>query len=260
MGNAGPHGAVIDLAGKTAIVTGASRGIGRAIAVGYAAAGADVALIARSPDALAEVGEEVQRAGRRAVVLPCDVTDRDAVRRMVDAAVRGLGHIDVLVNNAGGTAFRAPFTEVRHAGWDKVMRLNLDSIVQVTQAVGPHLLERGSGAVVVVSSVAGQVATPELTPYGAAKAAAISLTKSLAAEWARAGVRVNALCPGWVATELSRALWDDEELSRQTLGPVPMGRWARPEEMVGPAIFLASDAASFVTGQALFVDGGMTVW
>ncbi len=249
---------MIDLAGKTALVTGASRGIGRAIAVGYAQAGADLALSARSAEALAETVAAVEALGRKAFVLPADVTDRDAVQGMVRDAIAALGHLDVVVNNAGGTAFMAPFTELRFDGWTKVMRLNTESIVHVMQAVGPHLLERGSGSVVNVASVAALGGTPALAPYGASKAAVVNLTQSVAIEWAGRGVRVNALCPGWTATDLNRALWEDEATSNAMTAHIPMGRWGRAEEMVGAAVFLASDSASYVTGQTLVVDGGLT--
>lgn len=245
-----------DLTGRTALVTGASRGIGRAIALGFAGAGADVALVARDETTLGEVAREVEKAGRTAHVLPCDVTDRDRVTAMVADAVEALGHVDVVVNNAGGTAFMVPFPDIRFAGWEKVMRLNVDSIVHVTQAIAPHLLERRSGSVINVASVAGLSGTPMITPYGASKAAVVSLTKSLAMEWGHAGVRVNALCPGWTATDLNRNLWQNDETSRAMTSRIPLGRWGRAEEMVGPALFLASDASSFVTGHALVVDGG----
>jgi NAD(P)-dependent dehydrogenase (short-subunit alcohol dehydrogenase family) len=249
----------LGLAGKKAVITGASRGIGRAIAQAYAQAGADVALVARDAAKLAEVQSLVEAAGRKAVVITCDVTDRDAVISMVDEAIAALGHIDVLVNNAGGTSFMVPFTDLRFSGWEKVMRLNVDSVVHACQAVGRHMLERQSGSIINVASVAALTATPSLSPYGASKAAVVSLTKTLAAEWAADGIRVNALCPGWTATDLNRNLWENEEASAVLLSGVPMRRWATPEEMAGPAIFLASDASSFVTGQALAVDGGTTV-
>jgi 2-deoxy-D-gluconate 3-dehydrogenase len=249
---------VIDLAGKTALITGASRGIGRAIAIAYAEAGADLAVSARSAEALGETVEAVEALGRKAFVVPADVTDRDAVRRMVEESTGALGHLDVVVNNAGGTAFMVPFTDVRLDGWAKVMRLNLDSIVHVMQAVGPHLLERGSGSVINVSSVAGLGGSPMVTPYGASKAAVVNLTKSVAIEWASRNVRVNALCPGWTATDLNRALWEDEETSKAMTSTIPMGRWGRAEEMAGAAVFLGSDSASYVTGQAIVVDGGIT--
>ncbi|MHB8341749.1 MAG: SDR family NAD(P)-dependent oxidoreductase, partial [Mycobacteriales bacterium] len=243
---------------KLALVTGASRGIGRAIALGFAAAGADVALAARDAVTLGQVADEVRAAGRRAVVLHVDVTDREAVAATVAAAAEQLGGLDVVVNNAGGTSFMVPFTELRLAGWDKVMRLNVDSVLVACQAAAPHLFARGGGSVINVASVAALSGTPTLAPYGASKAAVLSLTRTLAMEWGHAGVRVNALCPGWTATDLNRNLWSDEAASAQLISRVPLGRWARPEEMVGPAVFLASDDASYVTGQALVVDGGIT--
>lgn len=250
----------IDLAGKTAFITGASRGIGRAIAVAYAEAGADVALVARDETALAEVRKEVEAAGRRAVVLTCDVTDRDRVIETVNTAIAELDRIDIVVNNAGGTSFMVPFTEMRFSGWEKVMKLNVDSIVHVCQAVGPHLLERGSGSVINVASIAGLGGTPTLSPYGASKAAVVSLTRSLAMEWGPKNVRVNALCPGWTATDLNRNLWEDEDTSRMMTANVPMARWGRAEEMAGPALWLGSDASTFVTGQTIVVDGGLTAF
>lgn len=249
---------MIGLEGKTALVTGASRGIGRAIAVGMARAGADLAISARSAEALAETQAEVEALGRKAFVVPADVTDRDAVFRMAEEAIAALGHLDAVVNNAGGTSFMVPFTDLRFEGWTKVMRLNTESIVHVCQAVGPHLLERGSGSVVNVASVAGLGGAPLVTPYAASKAAVVSLTKSLAIEWASRGVRVNALCPGWTATDLNRRLWEDEQASQAMAATIPMGRWGKAEEMAGAAVFLASDAASYLTGQALAVDGGIT--
>jgi 2-deoxy-D-gluconate 3-dehydrogenase len=249
---------MIDLAGKTALVTGASRGIGRAVAVGFARAGADVAVAARTAEALADTIAEVEALGRRAYAVPADVTDREQAQAMVRDAIGALGHLDAVVNNAGGTSFMVPFTELRFDGWTKVMRLNADSIVHVLQAAGPHLLERGTGSVVNVASVAGLTGAPLVTPYAASKAAVVSLTRSVALEWASRGVRVNALCPGWTATDLNRGLWENDEVSAAMTARIPMGRWARPEEMVGAAVFLASDAASYVTGQVLVVDGGVT--
>jgi 2-deoxy-D-gluconate 3-dehydrogenase len=249
---------LFDLTGKTALVTGASRGIGRAIALGLAAAGADVALSARDEQRLQEVAGEVESLGRQAFVLPADVTDADACRALAADAVDRLGALDVLINNAGGSSYMGPFTELRFSGWEKVMRLNVDSIVHLSQAVGRHMLERGSGSVVNVASVAGLAGTPTLAPYGASKAAVISLTKSLALEWGVQGVRVNALCPGWTKTDLNSDLWGDEGLGRMMVEPTALKRWAEAQEMVGPTVFLASDASSYVTGQALVVDGGQT--
>jgi NAD(P)-dependent dehydrogenase (short-subunit alcohol dehydrogenase family) len=250
---------LFDLTGKNAFVTGASRGIGRAIAVAFAEAGADVALVARSADGLAETAEAIGVLGREAFVIPADVTSYDAVADAVSQAIDQLGSLDVVVNNAGGSNFMVPFRDLRLSGWDKLIQLNLSSAVYVCHAVAGHLLERGKGSVINVASVAGVGASPTMTPYGAAKAGLISLTKSLAVEWARDGVRVNALCPGWTATELNRTLWEDPVVGPATIASTPMGRWASADEMAGPALFLASEASSYVTGQALVVDGGQTV-
>lgn len=246
-----------DLSGRTALITGASRGIGREIALGLAAHGADVALASRDEAALRDLAGEIEALGRRVVVLPTDVTDADAVQAMTAGAIEGLGAVDVLVNNAGGTSFMVPFTDMRFAGWEKVMRLNVDSIVRVTQALAPHLLERGRGSVINVASVAAFGGVPKLLPYGASKAAVVSLTRTLALEWATTGVRVNALCPGWTATDLNRGMWEDPVASKAMTDTIPMDRWGRVEEMVGPAVFLASDASSYVTGHSLLVDGGI---
>ncbi len=249
---------LFDLSGKAALVTGASRGIGQAIAVALAGHGADVAVNSRDRQALEKVAGQIEDSGRRAAVVPADLTDAAAAAGMVQSAIAELGHLDVIVNNAGGTAFMVPFTDLRFAGWEKVMRLNVESVVHVLQAAGPHLLERGKGSVINVASVAGLGAAPGLTPYGASKAALISLTRSLAVEWAHAGIRVNALCPGWTATELNRNLWENEEASRAMTALIPMGRWGRPEEMAGLVVLLASDASTFLTGQAIAVDGGQS--
>jgi NAD(P)-dependent dehydrogenase (short-subunit alcohol dehydrogenase family) len=247
------------LAGKKALVTGASRGIGQVIAVAFAEAGADVAITARGAEGLAATAKGIRDFGREAVEIPADLTTQQAAAGVVATAIDQLGHLDIVVNNAGGTNFMVPFAEMRLPGWDKVMKLNATSTVYVCHAVAGHLLERGTGSVINVASAGGLLATPLISPYGAAKAAVISLTKSLAVEWAGRGVRVNVLCPGWTATELNRNLWDDETLGPATVATVPLRRWARVEEMAGPAVFLASDASSYMTGQALVVDGGQTI-
>jgi len=250
---------LFDLDGKTAFVTGASRGIGRAIAVALAQAGADVALVARTAEGLADVADDVSAAGRKAVVIPADVTDQSGVSDAVETAIDQLGHVDIVVNNAGGSNFMVSFRDLRLSGWDKLIKLNLSSAVYVCHAFAAHLLDRKSGSVINVASVAGVAASPLISPYGAAKAGLVSLTKSLAVEWAAEGVRVNALCPGWTATDLNRNLWGDPVAGPATIANVPMRRWATAEEMAGPAVFLASDASSYMTGQTIVVDGGQTV-
>jgi NAD(P)-dependent dehydrogenase (short-subunit alcohol dehydrogenase family) len=249
---------LFDLTGKKAFVTGASRGIGQVIAVALAGAGADLALVARSEDGLADTAAQITGLGRKAFVIPADVTEQASVATAVTTAIDQLGCLDIVVNNAGGSSFMVPFLDLRLTGWDKLLRLNLDSAMYVCHAAGPHLVEQGTGSVINVASVAGVSAAPFLAPYGAAKAGLISLTKSLAVEWAALGVRVNALCPGWTATELNRNLWQDETAGPATVASVPMRRWAQPEEMAGAAVFLASTASSYMTGQVLVLDGGQT--
>ena len=249
---------LFDLTGKKAFITGASRGIGQAIAVALAGAGADLALVARTEDGLAETAEQVTALGRKAFVIPADVTQQEPVAAAVAAAIDQLGYVDIVVNNAGGSSFMVPFLDLRLTGWDKLIRLNLDSAMYVCHAIGPHLVERGTGSVINVASVAGLAGAPFLAPYGAAKAAVVGLTKTLAVEWGRSGVRINALCPGWTATDLNRVMWDTPDGGAATIANVPMARWGRAEEMAGPAVFLASDAASFMTGQVLVIDGGQT--
>jgi NAD(P)-dependent dehydrogenase (short-subunit alcohol dehydrogenase family) len=249
---------LFSLAGKKALVTGASRGIGQVIAVAFARAGADVALAARTQAGLAGTAAAVRDLGRQAVEIPADLTSRDAAEEVVKVAIKELGQLDIVVNNAGGSSFVTPFLDMRQSGWDKVLRLNLDATMWICQVAGAHMTARGGGSVINVASVAGLAGAPFLAPYGAAKAAVVSLTKTLAVEWGRSGVRINALCPGWTATDLNRVMWDSPDGGAATIINVPMARWGRAEEMAGPAVFLASDASSFMTGQVLVIDGGQT--
>jgi NAD(P)-dependent dehydrogenase (short-subunit alcohol dehydrogenase family) len=247
------------LAGKKAIVTGASRGIGRHIAIEFARQGADVAVVARSGDLLQAVADEIVDLGRQSVVQVADVTDESQVAAAVDGAVEGLGGVDVVVNNAGGNSFSSPIVGMRFSGWQKTQRLNVESAVHVLQAVGPVLLGQKSGSVINVASVAGLFGAPMMSHYGAAKAAVISLTRSVAVEWAWAGVRVNTLLPGWIDTDLTQFLRDAPDGGAGVLSRVPMQRWGRPEEVAAGAVFLASDASSLMTGQELVLDGGLTI-
>lgn len=249
---------IFSLEGKIAYVTGASKGIGRAIGVGLAQHGADVALAARSVEGLEETAELVRGTGRRALVVECDVTDTAAVESSVARTIKELGGLDIVVNNAGGTRFSSPLIGMREDGWHKVIDLNLSSVFRVCKAVGAHLLNQGRGSVINVASVEGVQPTPLRANYSSAKAGLIAMTRVLAQEWAPIGVRVNALSPGAVDTELWGALAQDENYVKMTLEQIPMGRWAQPDEMVGAAVFLASEASSYVTGANLIVDGGWT--
>ena len=246
------------LEGKKAIVTGASRGIGRAIAVEYARQGADVAVLARNEQMLNEVADEIRALGRNAVVTVADVMEAAAVHEAAQAAIAGLGGLDIVVNNAGGNSFSSPVVGMRFSGWEKTQRLNVDSTVHMLKAVGPTLMEQKSGSVINVASVAGLRGAPMMSHYGAAKAAIMSLTRSVAVEWAWAGVRVNTLLPGWIETDLTDFLRAAPDHGAGVLSRVPMQRWGQVPEIAAGAVFLASDASSFMTGQELILDGGLS--
>lgn len=246
------------LAGKRALVTGASRGIGRAMAVAFAAEGAQVVATARNGELLTELVAEINGAGGHATYVVCDVTDQEQVAAAT-AAIVADGPVDILVNNAGGNSFSAPLLTMRPAGWTKTQTLNVDSTVWMLQGILPSMVAAGGGAVINVSSVAGLAGAPLMSHYGAAKAAILSLTKSLALEVAYAGVRVNALVPGWIETDLTDFLRNDEGVEQNLLARVPMQRWGTVEEIAAAAVFLAADESSFMTGQALVVDGGLSV-
>lgn len=224
----------------------------------FAQEGADVAIVSRTRETLDAVADEIRATGRRCSVIATDITDVDAPSLIVDQAVSELGGIDILVNNAGGNSFMAPLQTMRYSGWQKTMELNLESVVRLIQAALPPLVESGNGSMINVASVAGLGASPMMAHYGAAKAALISLTRSLAVEVAGQGLRVNALVPGWIETELTDFLRSDEHAESALLSGVPMARWGTAEEIAQAALFLASDASSFMTGQTLVVDGGLT--
>ncbi len=247
---------LFSLEGKVAIVTGASRGIGRALALGYAEAGADVAVAARHQADLDAVAAEIRSRGRRSLAVPTDVTDRSQIETLIDRTVEELGPLDILVNNAGGTRFMTPIVSLRPDGWDKALRLNLDSVFHATQLGAQKMLESDGGSIIQIASVAGIEGAQGLSFYSAAKGAVRLMTQAVAKELAESGVRVNTIAPGWIATDLNAVMWQDESTRRTMEQMIPMGRLGRPEEIVGPAIFLASDASSFVTGTTLVVDGG----
>jgi NAD(P)-dependent dehydrogenase (short-subunit alcohol dehydrogenase family) len=247
---------LFSLDGKVAVVTGASRGIGRAIALGLADAGADVAVAARTESDLETLVEEIGSRGRKALAMPTDVLDRSAIESLFDRTIDELGGLDILVNNAGGTRFMAPIATLRPEGWDKVIDLNLNAVFHATQLAAQRMTDRGGGSIIQISSVAGVQGAEGLSFYSAAKAGVRLMTQAVARELASSGVRLNSIAPGWIATDLNANLWSDEGTRKSMEDMIPMGRFGQAEEIVGPAVFLASDASSFVTGATLLVDGG----
>jgi NAD(P)-dependent dehydrogenase (short-subunit alcohol dehydrogenase family) len=250
---------LFDLSGRTALVTGASKGLGRAMAVGLARAGCALALCARDRGGLAATAEAARALGVRAEAFPMDVLDRESIRRAVDAAVATFGGLDVLLNNAGVNV-RKPVLELSEAEWDLVVDTNLKGYFLVAQAVAPHLIARGYGKVVNVSSIFGAVGMNNQLAYASSKGGVVQMTKVMAIEWAPHGVRVNAVAPTYFETPLVAALRNDPERFRFINERTPMGRWGQPEELEGTVVWLASRASDFVTGQTVYVDGGWTIW
>ena len=249
---------LFSLKDKVAIVTGASRGIGRAIALGFAEAGADVAVAARSEGDLETLAKEIDALGRKALVLPTDVRDRAAIQTMFDRTVAELGGLDILVNNAGGSNFMSPIVGLRPEGWDKLRTLNLDSVFHCTQIGAQKMVESGGGSIIQIASVAGIQGAVGLSPYSASKAGVIMFSQAVAKELAGSNVRVNSIAPGWIDTPLNEWMTSDEGTLREAEKMIPMGRIGSAEEIVGGALYLASDASSFVTGATIVIDGGQT--
>jgi NAD(P)-dependent dehydrogenase (short-subunit alcohol dehydrogenase family) len=246
------------LARRSALVTGAGRGIGRTLALALAEAGADLALNSRTESELAAVAEEVRSRGRRAVVVPGDVASAGGARQVVERAIGDLGRLDVLLNVAG-IALRLPAEAVTEEQFDRLVATNLKGTYFASQAAGQHMLARGTGSIVNICSLTTSFGLPLRSVYAATKGAVGQLTKTLAVEWAARGVRVNAIAPGWILTPLTQPLHDNPEQSSWIVGRTPMGRWGRPEDLAGAAVYLASDASAFMTGQILYVDGGFIV-
>lgn len=245
---------MFDLTGRRALITGSSQGIGFALAQGLAAAGAAVVLNGRDPGRLAEAAAQVPGAG----VLAFDATDHDAVRAAVDGYERDIGAIDILVNNAG-MQHRAPLEDFPAEAFERLLQTNIASVFHVGQAVARHMIARGRGAIINIASVQTALARPGIAPYTATKGAVGNLTKGMATDWARHGLRCNAIAPGYFDTPLNAALVADAEFSGWLEKRTPAGRWGRVEELQGACVFLASDAASFVNGHVLYVDGGISV-
>jgi NAD(P)-dependent dehydrogenase (short-subunit alcohol dehydrogenase family) len=245
----------LDLSGRVAVVVGGTSGIGRAIALGLAEAGADVVVSGRRAELIDTVAKEIEAKGRRSLRQPADVADRASLEKLRDKVIADLGKVDILVNSAGTTK-RRPTLEVPEDEWNHIMETNLMGTLRACQVFGRHMIDRGFGRIINIASLSSFVALFEVAAYAASKAAVASLTKSLAVEWSSKGVTVNAIAPGVFRTDLNTALLDGTDRGREFLLRTPMKRFGKVEELAGAAVFLASDAASFVNGEVLAVDGG----
>jgi NAD(P)-dependent dehydrogenase (short-subunit alcohol dehydrogenase family) len=247
--------APLSLTGRTAVVLGGTSGIGRTLALGLAQAGADVVVSARRQNLVDAVASEIEAEGRKTLRVASDVGDRASLETLLKETIAAFKKVDVLVNCAGITK-RMPSLDITEKDWNSILDTNLTGTLRACQVFGRAMLERGQGSIINIASLTSFVALFEVAPYAASKAAVVSLTKSLAIEWGKKGVRVNAIAPGVFRTDLNQALLDGTERGKELLMRTPMNRFGKVEELAGAAVFLASDAASFVNGEVIVVDGG----
>ncbi|HZS81975.1 MAG TPA: SDR family oxidoreductase [Stellaceae bacterium] len=250
---------LFDLGGRVAIVTGSSRGIGRAIAMGLAQAGAKVVISSRKAPACEAVAAEIAKAGGTAISLPCNIGHKDQLEALVAETRKRLGAIDILVCNAAVNPYYGPLAEIPDDAFDRIMASNVRSNLWLCRMVQPDMAAKREGSIIIISSIAAVKGTPTLGAYAISKAADFQLARNLAVEWGRHNIRVNCIAPGLVKTDFARALWENQELLQRTIAATPLGRIGDPEDMTGLAVFLASPAAAFITGQAIIADGGVTV-
>jgi NAD(P)-dependent dehydrogenase (short-subunit alcohol dehydrogenase family) len=246
---------LLSLEGKTAVITGGTSGIGRALSLGLADAGADVIATARRQAQVDSTADEIESRGRKTLRIPSDVCDRTSLEAVAAATLAAFGKVDILVNCAG-IIRRTPTLTLPEEEWNNILDTNLTGTLRACQVFGKLMLERGYGRIVNIASLNSSVALTEVAAYAASKAAVASLTRSLAVEWSKKGVTVNAIAPGVFVTELNHKLLNSTPRGQELLMRTPMGRFGKTEELIGAAVFLASDGASFVTGQTLPVDGG----
>lgn len=251
----GNFSSLFQLDGKTAVVTGASRGLGQGIALGLAEAGADIVAVSTNESNLAKTEAAITATGRRVLKLKCDVAQIDEIRQTVKTAIDTFGKVDILVNNAG-TIRRAPAHEYSDADWQTVINTNLNGLFYLCREVGKTMIERGSGKIINIASLLSFSGGITVPAYAASKGGVAQLTKALANEWAKHNIQVNAIAPGYFETDNTAALRADEVRNREISARIPAGRWGRPEDLKGAAIFLASQASNYVNGHILLVDGG----
>lgn len=244
-----------ELRGRTAVVIGASRGLGRRMALALAEAGANLMVASRSRAPLEELAGQIRALGREAFAAECDIARVGDCERLLREAVGRFGKVDVLVN-AAGTILRKPSQEVTEEEWDRLMAVNLKGMFFACQVFGAHMIARGGGKIINIASLASELALPGRALYGISKAGVLALTKALALEWARYKINVNAIGPGYFETELTAPLLADEDWRRRLLRKIPLGRVGRPEDLDGITVFLASPASNYVTGQIFYIDGG----
>jgi len=247
---------MFELPGKIAIVTGASRGIGDAIAKGFAQAGAELVLVSRNIVALEEVAKEIKALGRKALPLAADIGNPEDIQRTIENTLKVFPRIDILVNNAGISPILKKSEELTLREWEEIVRVNLTGTFLFCQAVGKVMIQQGGGKIINMVSVGAVVGFQRQIAYCATKGGILQLTKVLAIEWARYNIQVNAIGPAYLETELTKGMRESKIISENLIRRTPMGRFGKPEEVVGAALYLASDASSYVTGQTLFVDGG----
>jgi dehydrogenase/reductase SDR family protein 4 len=252
-------GGMFDLTGKVALITGSSRGIGKAIAEAMAVSGAKVVISSRKADACDAVADELRGRGLQAIAVPCNVSSKEELRKLVDATMGAWGRIDILVGNAATNPVFGPLSQVPDSAFDKVMGTNVRSNFWLCNMVIPQMAERKDGAVILVASIAGIKGNTTIGTYGISKAAQMQLARNLALEWGPHNVRVNAIAPGVVRTDFARALWEEEGRRKRLEAATPLRRIGEPEDIAGLAVFLASRAGSFVTGQSIVADGGRTI-
>ncbi len=250
---------LFSLHGQVAVVTGASKGIGRAIAEALAAAGAKVVISSRKGGLCEEVAGAINQGGGEAIALACNISHKEDLQGLVDRTLEHWGRIDTLVCNAAINPYFGPLAEIPDEAYDKTMNTNLRSNLWLCNMVIPGMATRGGGAVILISSISGLKGQGKLGVYALTKAATMQLARSLAVEWGRSNIRVNTIAPGLVRTDMARALWEDPERLAEALEGYPLGRIGEPEDIAGAAVFLASRAGNFMTGQTLVIDGGTTV-